>query len=90
MLRLSAIHSSRYRIMNKRRRIRTIYSSEARIGAVADYLIGKMKTTAICHKWGINDSSTLSQWVRETGHFRLRKKRTLRKIEIETRYLEAA
>lgn len=86
---ISSLAINRCRIMNRRRRKSSLYSDEVRIGAVVDYIATNLKVVSICSKWGLRDHSTLSQWIRETGHFKLRKRRTIRK-KYETRYLEAA
>lgn len=49
------------------------YSDEQRIGAVADYLIGKLGTKQIEAKWGVGQT-TISYWVWQMrDHFKTRK-----------------
>jgi hypothetical protein len=81
------------------------YSDEQRIGSMADYLIGEMKTADIAAKWSVNHTS-LMYWVWQMrDHFKTRwPRRGVREndwqgyekrldrptIENRKRYLEAA
>lgn len=47
------------------------YPAEVRIGACADYLLGKSYLW-IEGKWNIEDMSTVLNWIRKTGSFKLR------------------
>jgi transposase-like protein len=47
------------------------HPDEIRIGACADYLIGKMKIDAIEEKWGIKRCNIL-YWIKKAGCFKLR------------------
>jgi transposase len=49
------------------------HSDEVRIGACADYLLGK-SYLEIEGRWGVPISTVLN-WIRKTGHFKLRNKR---------------
>jgi uncharacterized protein YjcR len=46
-------------------------SDETRIGACADYLLGK-PTSEIEVKWQVS-AATVSKWIRRTGSFKLRR-----------------
>jgi len=45
-------------------------SDETRIGACADYLLGK-PTPEIMAKWQVS-ATTVSRWIKRTGSFKLR------------------
>jgi hypothetical protein len=52
------------------------YAPEVRIGACADYLLGK-SYQEIEGKWNIKDMSTVLNWIRKTGSFKLRNKHSV-------------
>jgi transposase len=51
-------------------------SDETRIGACADYLLGK-PTSEIEKKWQVS-AATVSKWIRRTGSFKLRRSMGIR------------
>lgn len=66
-------------------------SREVRVGAMADYLIGKMKVTAIAEKWGVSHPM-ISVWAHAiSDHFKTRHpSRRKKNDQTQRRYLEAA
>lgn len=53
-----------------------MHARETRVGACADYLIGK-SASEIESKWGVK-IPTVSRWIKEAGSFKLRRENVQR------------
>ena len=63
--------------MKRRSVARRKYPAHIRIGACADYLLG-MSCLKIVQKWDVATMGTVLNWIRKTGHFKLRNKHSNR------------
>lgn len=49
------------------------YPYSTKVGACADYLVGKLKVNDIAAKWRIKEPSNIIYWIRQRGCFRVRR-----------------
>lgn len=49
-------------------------SREQRVGAVADYILGKRALKDICARWDVSPAS-IRNWLHASGHFRNRNRK---------------